>query len=49
MNDLVSVIILIIKKIYFRRCIYSILRQTYKKLEVIIIYDDEEQTDLNFL
>ena len=25
------------------------MRQTYKKLEVIIIYDDEEQTDLNFI
>ena len=50
MNDLVSVIIPYYKKkIYFKRCIHSILRQTYKKLEVIIIYDDEEQTDLKFI
>ena len=48
--DLVSVVIPYFKKKeYIDRCIQSILRQNYKKFEIIIIYDGEDLTDLTYL
>jgi len=50
MNPLVSVILPFYrKKHYFQKTIKSILKQTYKYLEIIIIYDDNENDDLPFL
>jgi teichuronic acid biosynthesis glycosyltransferase TuaG len=50
MNDLVSVIVPYFKKRrFFRKTIDSIKKQTYKKLEIIIIYDDTNRSDLNFI
>ena len=37
------------KKKYFKETIKSILNQTYKKYEVIIVYDDKSLDDLNFV
>jgi teichuronic acid biosynthesis glycosyltransferase TuaG len=46
---LVSVIIPYFKKRkFFYKTINSVINQTYKKTEIIIIYDDIDQTDLNF-
>ncbi len=48
--DLVSVVIPYFKKKeYINRCIQSVLRQSYKNFEVIIIYDDQEFSDLYYL
>ena len=48
--DLVSVVIPYFKKReYIKRCIQSVLRQNYKKFEIIIIYDDEDFSDLAFI
>lgn len=48
--DLVSVIIPYFKKKKFIvKAINSVLNQTYSKIEIIIIYDDEDKSDLNFL
>ena len=48
--DLVSVIIPYYKKKkYISETIDSALNQSYKNLEIIIIYDDESLEDLNFL
>lgn len=50
MNDLVSIIIPFYKKKkYFKRCINSVLNQSYKKIEVIVIYDDEDKNDLKYI
>ena len=50
MNDLVSVIMPYYdKKDYFFDSIKSVLNQTYKNLEIIIIYDDENKNDLEHI
>lgn len=50
MNDLVSVIVPYFKKSrFFRKTIDSIKKQTYKKLEIVLIYDDVDRSDLNFI
>ena len=48
--DLVSVIIPYYKKKnYIINSVKSVLNQTYENLEIIIIYDDENQNDLEFI
>ena len=48
--DLVSVIIPYYKKKeYISKSIKSVLDQTYENLEIIIIYDDENQNDFDFI
>jgi len=50
MSDLVSIIVPFYKKKkYFKRCIKSVLNQSYKKIEVIVIYDDEDKSDLKYI
>ena len=50
MNDLVSIIIPYFKnKKFLKKCINSILNQSYKNWQVIIIYDDPDMQDLNFV
>ena len=50
MNDLVSIIIPYFKKKKFiKQTINSIAQQTYKKYEIIIIYDNKDLTDLSYL
>ena len=47
---LVSVIVPFYKKKnYFKKTLSSIVNQTYKRLEIIIIYDDTDADDLKFL
>ena len=44
---LVSVIIPYYKKIKFiKDCVVSVLKQTYRKIEILIIYDDPSDKDL---
>ena len=48
--DTVTVIIPYFKKKKFiKSTLKSVLGQSYKKLEIIIIYDDEDKTDLTYL
>ena len=50
MSDLVSVIMPYYRKReYVREAINSVINQTYKKLELIIVYDDSAHEDLNYL
>ena len=37
------------KKKFIKKSIKSILSQSYKKIELIIIYDDEDHEDLKFI
>ena len=47
--SLVSIIIPYYKKKEFlKKSLSSVLEQTYKNFEIIIIYDDEDQRDLFF-
>ena len=48
--DLVSVIIPYFKKLKFiEATLDSVISQTYKKLEIIIIYDDDDNRDLKYI
>ena len=50
MKDLISIIIPYFKKReYIKNTLNSVLNQTYKNLEIIIIYDDQEKDDLEFI
>ncbi len=50
MNKLISVIIPYYKKLqYVKSTIDSVLNQSYKNLEIIIVYDDSNKKDLKFL
>ena len=49
-NILISVVIPYFKKKkYLYNCINSVLKQSHKKIEVIIVYDDENHKDLFYL
>ena len=37
------------KKKYIQQTLKSILNQKYKKFEVLIVYDDDDKSDLEFL
>jgi teichuronic acid biosynthesis glycosyltransferase TuaG len=37
------------KKIFFKKTIQSILKQTYQNFEIIVIYDDQDLSELNFV
>ena len=37
------------KKIYFKEAYYSALNQNIKNIEIIIIYDDKDHSELNFI
>ena len=48
--DLVSVVIPYFKKKeYIDRCIQSVLTQSYRNFEIIVIYDDQDYSDLKYL
>ena len=50
MNSLVSVIMPYYnKKDFFLKSINSVLNQTHNKLEIIIIYDDQNRNDLEYI
>ena len=50
MSSLVSVIMPYYnKKNYFLKSINSALKQTYKNLEILIIYDDQNRSDLEYI
>ena len=49
-NDLVTVIIPYFKKrSYIKKTLESILNQSYQNFEIILIYDDESYSDLEFI
>mgnify|MGYP003347234929 FL=1 len=37
------------KKAYFKEAYYSALNQNIKKIEIIIIYDDNDHSEVNFI
>ena len=37
------------KKKYIEESLFSILDQTFQDFEILIIYDDEQKKDLNFI
>ena len=37
------------KKNYINLTLISVLKQTYRNIEILIIYDDENKEDLNFI
>jgi len=48
--NLISIIMPYYKKInYFLSSIESVLKQTYKNFEIIVIYDDTDISDLNYI
>lgn len=48
--DLISIIIPYYKKKHFvKQSVNSVLNQTYKNIEVILIYDDISYEDLNYI
>ena len=47
--DLISIIIPYYKKTYINKTIESILTQSYQNFEIILIYDDETFSDLDFI
>ena len=50
LSNLVSVIIPYHKKIHFiDKCIESVLNQTLQNFEIILIYDDNELDELNYI
>jgi teichuronic acid biosynthesis glycosyltransferase TuaG len=50
MNTLISIIIPYYKKKkFFQKTIKSVLKQTYKNFEIILIYDDVDKTELPFV
>lgn len=50
MSDLISIIIPYYKKkFFFSKTIKSVLRQSYKNFEIILIYDDTSRTELKFV
>ena len=50
MSNLISIIIPFYKKkFFFEKAINSVIKQTYKNYEVILIYDDPDKKDLHFV
>jgi len=48
--DLVSIIVPYYKKKKFiKRALLSVLNQSYKKFELILIYDDKNKKDLSYI
>ena len=37
------------KKTFFEKTIKSLLNQTYKNFEIIVIYDDEDKNELEYV
>ena len=37
------------KKLFLKKTVLSVINQTFKKFEIIIIYDDENKDDLDFV
>ena len=46
--DLLTVVIPYFKE-FIKQTLKSVLKQTYKNLEIFIIYDDENKEDLPFI
>ncbi len=50
MSSLISVIMPYYnKKNYFLKSINSVLKQTYTNIEILIIYDDQNRDDLEYI